>query len=97
MPASTSTVPGTWGIVSVSPSHCTAPAVIAKRLRPIATGQATGDGPRTRPHLWPVHAGSLDCDANPIGGTCTVSEYGDPFDVMGNQAAMHFNAFQKTC
>lgn len=41
------------------------------------------------------HAGSLDCGVNPIGGTCTVSEYGDPFDVMGNSSAMHFSAFQK--
>jgi len=41
------------------------------------------------------HAGSLDCGNNPIGGTCSVSEYGDPFDVMGNINAMHFSAFQK--
>jgi M6 family metalloprotease-like protein len=41
------------------------------------------------------HAGSLDCGAAPIGGTCTVTEYGDPFDVMGNLSGMHFNAFQK--
>jgi M6 family metalloprotease-like protein len=41
------------------------------------------------------HAGSLDCGVNPIGGSCTVSEYGDPFDVMGNSSAMHFSAFQK--
>jgi hypothetical protein len=41
------------------------------------------------------HAGSLDCGANPIGGTCSVSEYGDPYDVMGNSSAMHFSAFQK--
>jgi len=42
-----------------------------------------------------LHAGSLRCSGVPIGGTCTVSEYGDPFDVMGNQSAMHFNAAQK--
>jgi M6 family metalloprotease-like protein len=41
------------------------------------------------------HAGSLDCGAAPIGGSCTVTEYGDPFDVMGNISGMHFNAFQK--
>ena len=42
-----------------------------------------------------LHAASLDCGANVIGGTCTSSEYGDPFGIMGNQRAMHFNAAQK--
>jgi M6 family metalloprotease-like protein len=42
-----------------------------------------------------LHAGSLGCPGAPIGGTCTVAEYGDPFDTMGNQRAMHFNAEQK--
>ncbi|HEY3179971.1 MAG TPA: Ig-like domain repeat protein, partial [Casimicrobiaceae bacterium] len=42
-----------------------------------------------------LHAGSLDCGAAPIGGACGVSEYGDPFDTMGNQRAMHFSAEQK--
>ncbi len=45
--------------------------------------------------LW--HAGSLYCGAGQvIGGSCSVSEYGDPFDIMGNQSAMHFNAMQKS-
>jgi len=43
-----------------------------------------------------LHAASLDCGTKSIGGTCTSSEYGDPFDVMGNQRAMHFNAAQKS-
>ena len=43
-----------------------------------------------------LHAASLDCGANVIGGACTSSEYGDPFDVMGNNRAMHFNAAQKS-
>jgi hypothetical protein len=42
-----------------------------------------------------AHAASLDCGANVVGGTCTSSEYGDPFDVMGNNRAMHFSASQK--
>ena len=42
-----------------------------------------------------LHAASLRCSGVPIGGTCTASEYGDPFDMMGNQRAMHFNAPQK--
>jgi hypothetical protein len=42
-----------------------------------------------------AHAASLDCGANVIGGTCTSSEYGDPFDVMGNNRAMHFSSSQK--
>ena len=43
-----------------------------------------------------AHAASVDCGANSIGGTCTSSEYGDPFDVMGNNRAMHFNSAQKS-
>ena len=43
--------------------------------------------------LW--HAGSVNCGAQVLGGSCGVSEYGDPFDVMGNIRQMHFNAMQK--
>ena len=43
-----------------------------------------------------LHAGSLNCGAASIGGTCNVAEYGDPFDTMGNSHAMHFNARQKS-
>jgi Bacterial Ig-like domain (group 3)/Domain of unknown function (DUF4214)/Gametolysin peptidase M11 len=43
--------------------------------------------------LW--HAGSVSCGAQVLGGSCGVSEYGDPFDVMGNIRQMHFNAMQK--
>jgi hypothetical protein len=43
-----------------------------------------------------LHAASLDCGTLSIAPSgCTSSEYGDPFDVMGNQRAMHFNAAQK--
>ena len=42
-----------------------------------------------------LHAASLDCGTQPIGGACSASEYGEPFGVMGNQRAMHFNAMQK--
>ena len=42
------------------------------------------------------HAGSLDCSANVIAASgCAVTEYGDPFDIMGNIRSMHFNAYQK--
>ena len=41
------------------------------------------------------HASSVDCGAVTVGGTCTKSEYGDPFEIMGNQRAMHFNAAHK--
>ncbi len=43
-----------------------------------------------------LHAGSLSCGAAAIGGSCSVAEYGDPWDTMGNQRAMHFNARQKS-
>ncbi|HZQ59883.1 MAG TPA: hypothetical protein VFC24_00960, partial [Casimicrobiaceae bacterium] len=42
-----------------------------------------------------LHAGSLRCSGVSIGGTCSVSEYGDPFDIMGNTSSMHYNAAQK--
>ena len=42
-----------------------------------------------------LHAASLDCGNAVVGGACTSSEYGDAFNVMGNQRAMHFAAFQK--
>ncbi|HEV8554002.1 MAG TPA: Ig-like domain repeat protein, partial [Casimicrobiaceae bacterium] len=43
-----------------------------------------------------LHAGSLNCGAVSIGGSCSVAEYGDTFDTMGNAHAMHFNARQKS-
>ena len=43
-----------------------------------------------------LHAASVDCGSLSIAPSgCSSSEYGDPFDVMGNQRAMHFNAAQK--
>src|SRR5208282_4644373 len=46
------------------------------------------------------HAGSLNCTPQVIGGSCSVNEYGDRFDVMGNNSTagqqMHFNAAQKS-
>ena len=48
--------------------------------------------------LW--HAGSLNCSPQVIGGGCSVDEYGDRFDIMGNNRntneQMHFNAMQKS-
>ena len=43
-----------------------------------------------------LHAGSLNCGGVTIGGSCGVTEYGDPWDTMGNQRAMHFNSAQKS-
>jgi hypothetical protein len=43
-----------------------------------------------------LHAGSLGCTGQAIGGSCSVTEYGDPFDIMGNIGTMHFNAMQKS-
>ena len=42
-----------------------------------------------------LHAASLDCGARAVGGTCTASEYGDPFNTMGNATSMHYDAMQK--
>ncbi len=41
------------------------------------------------------HAASLRCGTNVIGGTCTSSEYGDVWGIMGNSRAAHFNSLQK--
>lgn len=41
------------------------------------------------------HAHASDCDATPLGSTCTAQEYGDVADVMGNTTAGHFGAFHK--
>src|SRR5262249_1938481 len=40
------------------------------------------------------HAHSRDCGSTPVGQSCTESEYGDPFDTMGN-ANRQFNAYSK--
>lgn len=43
------------------------------------------------------HAGSWTCTSDgirvPVSDTCTVTEYGDPFDVMGNIAPRHSNGW----
>lgn len=46
-------------------------------------------------NLGVQHSHSSDCDATPLGPTCTIYEYGDVADVMGNVTASHFNASQK--
>jgi Gametolysin peptidase M11/S-layer homology domain len=42
------------------------------------------------------HASSLDCGTQVIGTTCTRSEYGDPYEIMGNQRGAHLNAIHKS-
>lgn len=43
------------------------------------------------------HSRSYDCGTAPIGdrATCTITEYGDPFDPMGNGRYKHFNGYSK--
>ena len=41
------------------------------------------------------HAHALDCGTSVLGTNCSVLEYGDRIDTMGNVSAGHFNAFQK--
>jgi len=41
------------------------------------------------------HSHALECGATTLGTTCSVWEYGDVLDIMGNTSAGHFNAFQK--
>jgi Bacterial Ig-like domain (group 3) len=42
------------------------------------------------------HAGTVNCGTQVLASGCSVAEYGDPFDTMGNQASMHYNAMQKS-
>ena len=41
------------------------------------------------------HSSSLDCGPLVVGGTCSISEYGDVYSVMGNSQARHFPAYMK--
>ncbi|MGZ4818357.1 MAG: NEW3 domain-containing protein, partial [Terriglobales bacterium] len=41
------------------------------------------------------HAHSLICPGTTLGTNCSTGEYGDPFDIMGNYTASHFDAFHK--
>lgn len=41
------------------------------------------------------HSHSMDCGAVTLGPSCTISDYGDTLDIMGNPSSGHFNAFQK--
>jgi hypothetical protein len=41
------------------------------------------------------HSRSMDCGSASISSNCTISEYGDMFDLMGGSGSAHFNAFQK--
>jgi hypothetical protein len=41
------------------------------------------------------HSRSFDCGTTTLGPSCTIGEYGDTLDIMGNPSSGHFNAFQK--
>ena len=41
------------------------------------------------------HSRSMDCGDAVVGSNCTISEYGDIFDLMGGADSAHFNLFQK--
>jgi uncharacterized repeat protein (TIGR01451 family) len=41
------------------------------------------------------HSHGMDCGDSVIGDTCTITDYGDYLDIMGNSRPIHFNAFQK--
>jgi Gametolysin peptidase M11 len=45
-------------------------------------------------NLGLYHSHSLDCGSIVLGHACTIGEYGDSMDTMG-EASFHFNAFQK--
>jgi hypothetical protein len=41
------------------------------------------------------HSRSLECGSVVLASNCTINEYGDSLDIMGNPSSGHFNAFQK--
>jgi Gametolysin peptidase M11/NPCBM-associated, NEW3 domain of alpha-galactosidase len=41
------------------------------------------------------HSHALECGATTLGSACTSIEYGDTVDIMGNNAAGHFDSFHK--
>lgn len=41
------------------------------------------------------HSHALECATTTLGGNCTSLEYGDTVDIMGNNAAGHFDSFHK--
>ena len=63
--------------------------------------RAVGLRPRARAQLHAVACGQpTTAGAQVLGGSCNVAEYGDRFDIMGNNSnaneQMHFNAAQKS-
>lgn len=46
-------------------------------------------------NLGLYHSHGLECGTATLGSSCTVVEYGDSSDIMGNLASVHFNGFQK--
>ena len=46
-------------------------------------------------NLGLFHSHSLDCGTVVLGSNCIVYDYGDTIDIMGNNGAGHYNAFQK--
>lgn len=46
-------------------------------------------------NLGLYHAQALNCDAAPLGGTCTTLMYGDTADLMGNYRTAQFNPYEK--
>ncbi len=64
-------------------------AWINEALNVLVTGHELG-------HCFGLgHASSLDCGALPIGGSCSFSEYGDRFSIMGNSGSRHLHAYHK--
>lgn len=41
------------------------------------------------------HSRALDCGDQTLGSNCTINEYGDTYDTMGNPDIGYFNTFQK--
>lgn len=46
-------------------------------------------------NLGLYHSRALECGTTTLGTNCSILEYGNALDIMGNPSAGHFNAFQK--
>ena len=79
-----------WGLGTVggNPSHAWVHTKFGLSLNVV--GHEMGH------NLGLYHAHSLDCGWNTLSTSgCTASEYGDVFDLMGNNVGGHYSAYQK--
>ncbi|MBZ0159713.1 MAG: peptidase M11 [bacterium] len=78
---------GWWGLGSVggNPSQAWINGSFALKVVGHEMGHNLG--------LW--HSRAWECGTTTLGPSCSIIEYGNTVDIMGNPSSGHFNAFQK--